>query len=119
MYKTQVTYYISEDGFNPVRSFINSLLELQRAKIFRIFHLIKEYGVYSVPRHVKKLQSTHLWEIKIVGKDNMRIIFNIPYKSTIMLLNGFIKKTKKTPMREITTAVNRLNDWTRRNPLDK
>ncbi|MBI4009160.1 type II toxin-antitoxin system RelE/ParE family toxin [Candidatus Roizmanbacteria bacterium] len=108
---TKVYYYINQKDESPVKDFIESLPETQRAKVFRIFQVIHEYGIQSIPRHVKKLQGFPLWEIRILGADNIRIIYIMTHGDTLLALHGFIKKTQKTPKREIETAINRYNEW--------
>jgi len=109
--KTKLIYYISSSGQNHVRKFIISLQKSQQAKIRRLLQLITEYGLSSILPHIKKLTGTPLWEIRILGKDNIRIIYVIPYKNTVLALHGFIKKTRKTPLKEINTALKRYQDW--------
>lgn len=104
---TTVIYYTTVQGENPISKFLDSLSGKQQAKILRIFRSIKDYGLQSVLPHVKKLTGTPLWEIRILGKDNLRIIYVIPYLKTVLVLHGFIKKTQKTPKKEIKTALNR------------
>jgi len=109
--KVRVYYYITPRGGNPVKDFLDSLSFKQQAKILRIFQYIKIYGLHSVLPHVKKLLGTPFWEIRILGKDNLRVIYVVPKKSEVLVLHGFIKKTKKTPQKEIKTAILRWSDW--------
>ena len=107
----KVTYFLSNNGGNPVKNFIDSLEFKQKIKVFHIFKLIIEYGINSVPQHIKKLTGTPLWEIRILGKDNIRILYIIPKKETILLLHGFIKKMQKTSLKEINIAIKRYHQW--------
>lgn len=111
---TKILYYVSSSGTNPVKDFIDSLEKKQKIKIFHIFKLIIEYGINSIPQHIKKLTGTSLWEIRIVGKDNIRIVYIIPKLKYVLLLHGFTKKTNKTPLKEIKIANYRCNDWRNR-----
>jgi len=61
----------------------------------------------SVIPHIKKLTGTPLWEIRILGKDNIRIFYALMSKNGIIVLHGFIKKSLKTPSREIEVALHR------------
>ena len=115
----KVIYYTTVNGVNPVKDFINSLSPNQRSKIFRIFSLIEQYGIYSVPTHVKKLTGTLFWEIRILGKDNVRILYILARRFSALVLNGFIKKSQKTPLKEIGIAANRYKDWLVRNTVDR
>lgn len=105
-----VQYYISESGENPVKDFIESLGKKQKAKIFRLFLNIEQYGLVSVLPHIKKLSGTLLWEIRILGQDNIRILYVVVDKDGILVLHGFVKKSQKTPDREITIAISRYKE---------
>ena len=109
--KTNIIYYLSPHGKNVVREFILSLQKNQQAKIRRILQLIYEYGVTSANPHLKKLPGTPLWEIRILGKDSIRILYVIPGTNSILILHGFVKKTQKTPGKELNIALTRLQDW--------
>ena len=107
----QVWYYTTAAGENPVSKFLDSLSEKQQAKILRVIHSIKDYGLNAALPHIKKLTGTPLWEIRILGKDNIRVFYVIPGKELILVLHGFIKKKQKTPIKEITIALERLGEW--------
>lgn len=106
-----VQYYISPSGENPVKKFIEFLAERQQRKIARILIYINEYGLITAIPHIRKLTGTPLWEIRILGQDNIRIFYASFLSDSILLLHGFIKKSQQTPRKEIETALNRLTDW--------
>lgn len=108
---TKVIYYTTIQGNNPTRKFIESLQESQQRKVTRILTYIKEYGLVTAIPHIKKLSSTPLWEIRILGEDNIRILYATVLIDSILLLHGFVKKSQKTPQKEINTALHRLTDW--------
>ena len=107
----KIIYYTISKEENPVKIFIDSLQIKQKAKIFRIFQYIQAYGLSSVLPHIKRLTGTPLWEIRILGRNNIRILYIAFNKDTILLLNGFVKKTPKTPPKEIDIALRRLADF--------
>lgn len=111
----KVYYYSNSKGEKPVKIFVESLSERPRAKIFRIFQIIEEYGINSIPRHVKKLEGLPLWEIRILGGQNIRVIYVIISGGNALALHGFIKKSQKTPQRETEIALNRYHDWIEKN----
>ena len=51
-----------------------------------------------------------LWEIRVLGKDNIRVLYTWRYKDTIILLHGFIKKKQKTPRKDINIAMSRYEE---------
>jgi phage-related protein len=111
---TTVAYYISSTGHNPVHDFLRSLSKQQRAKLHRILTLAEKYNLDLIYPYVRKLSGTQLWEIRIIGGDNIRIFYIAPAKNYILILHGFKKKQQKTPHREIMTAEKRLRDWRQR-----
>ena len=108
-----VYYYISPKGENPVKEFLDSLEENQQAKVLRIFQHIQEHGLQAVLPHLKKLTGTPLWEMRILGKDNIRILYIVPQGDAVLVLHGFVKKRQKTPQKEIETALQRYELWKR------
>lgn len=111
MKKITVYYYTSPKGENPVKKFLDSLSKNQQAKILRVFQYLEEYGLQTTLPHIKKLTGTPMFEIRILGRDNLRTLYVIPQKDFILVLHGFVKKTQKTPRGEIETALNRYKEW--------
>ena len=109
--RTKIYYYLSSRGNNPVRDFLDSLSIKQQVKALRIFQHLQEFGATAAIPHLKKLAGTPLWEIRILGKDNIRFLYFIPRQNYILILHGFIKKKQKAPRKEIATALKRLADW--------
>lgn len=107
----QVLYFISPNGQNPVSDFLDSLNQNQQAKLLRIIHNIEVYGLTAVIPHLKKLSNTSFWEIRILGKDNLRVIYVVPQGKYVLLLHGFNKKSQKIPQKELIIAIERYNSW--------
>jgi len=115
MDKITVIYYTSASGDNPVSDFLDRLTSPQQAKLLRIISYAEIYGLQSILPHVKKLSGTPLWEIRILGKDNIRAFYAVVRNNSIIIIHGFIKKTQKTPPREVNLALSRLKEWLRNN----
>ena len=113
MDKTEVHYYITLKGVCQVKDFIDALQKRQKAKVLRTLQVIEEYGIEAAIRHIKKLTGP-LWEIRTLGKDNIRILYVIFEKDSILLLHGFVKKSQKIPQKEIQIALARLKNWQER-----
>lgn len=111
MDRTIIYYYRNNDGNMPVKNFIESLLPQQQRKVTRVLSHIEEYGLVMAIPHIKKLTGTPLWEIRILGQDNVRVLYASVLVNSIVLLHGFIKKSQKTPIKEIDIAINRLREW--------
>lgn len=110
---TRIYFYISPSGDNPVSKFIDRLEIKTQRKISRIFAHMREFGLGNHIQNIKKLSGTNLWEIKIISQKSVRIIYAVIYKKDILLLNGFVKKTQKTPAKEIKTSELRLIEWSK------
>ena len=106
-----VYYFISPSGDNPVNQFLDSLSELQQSKVLRLLQYIRTYGLSAILPHTKKLTGTPLWEIRILGKNNIRVLYAVPQQNLVLILHGFIKKSQKTPLKEIHVALTRYEQW--------
>ena len=111
MIKKTVVIYFKTTKESPIQDFLNTLEETKQAKVLRIFKYITNYGLQSIPRHIKKVTNTPLWEIRILGKDNIRILYISKSDNLVLILHGFIKKKQKTPVKEIKIAIGRLEEW--------
>lgn len=112
---SKIYYYVSSSKQEAVSEFIDSLEKSTKEKLFRTFEHFTKYGVISAIPHTKKLIGTKLWEIKLVGKNSIRVIYAVVFRGDILIILGFIKKTQKTPQKYIKTALARLADWKGRN----
>ena len=115
----KIYYYVTSSKQEPVRDFIDSLEKINKQKLFRIFEHFKNYGVVTAIPHIKKLSGTRLWEIKLVGKNSIRVIYAVVFKNDVLILLGFMKKTQKTLLKYINTAFMRLKDWEARHGIDR
>jgi len=106
-----VYYYRTSTGDNPVSKFLNSLSERQQVKVVRMFQYLTEYGLMAILPHTKKLSGTPLWEMRILGKDSVRIIYVVPMQQSVLILHAFIKKSQKTPLKELRIALKRYEEW--------
>lgn len=107
----QVVYYESPNGDIPVKSFLDKAGPRLKTKAFRVLFQLEEYGLQTIISHIKKLSGSPLWEIRILGEDSARILFVTQLGKQILLLHAFYKKTQKTPIKEISTALIRLKEF--------
>ena len=99
-------FYESIRGEKPVEIFIKSLDESTIAKTIHSIDLLEKFGPLLRMPHVKKL-TNNIYELRIKGKQEVRILFTFN-KKEIILLHAFQKKTQKTPQKDIDTALKRL-----------
>lgn len=109
--KWEIIYYATAQGNSPIREFIQSLDVKIQNRIADILDLLEEFGTLVGPPHSKKVTGTPLWELRILGGENIRIFYVAVVGRNFLLLHGFQKKKQKTDKREIKTAINRLNDY--------
>jgi len=82
-------------------------------KIRTEIRLLEEYGLSLLSTSkVKKLAGyTNLYELRIKAGIQIRLFFAFVSPDSILILHGFIKKTNKTPLNEIKTAINRVKEF--------
>lgn len=97
----QVEFYEKEDGDIPVEKFLNSLDIKMRNKILMILNVLQERGNQLREPYSKHLEDG-IFEVRgKVGNDISRVLYFFYYNGKIIMTNGFIKKTQKTPKSEI------------------
>ncbi|HBC44905.1 MAG: hypothetical protein UX08_C0007G0068 [Candidatus Collierbacteria bacterium GW2011_GWB1_45_35] len=108
---SSVDFYLDHRNNSPVSDFLDKNKEV-KVKALIIIKNIIEFGLSTAIPHIKKLSGLPLWEIRILGKSNARILYVHKVKNQIILLHAFKKKTNKTPTKETNIALNRLKDIT-------
>lgn len=92
---------------SPVEDFLDNCASRQQVKILRALQYLKEFGLTATVPNTRKLKGTPLWELRILGRDNIRLLFAPTGKNQITILHIFLKKKQKTPPKEIETATQR------------
>ena len=82
-----------------------------RARCVHISRMIEDFGIERVREpHVKHLTGP-LWEMRMKGKDGIsRAIYVTTTGQRVVVVRVFVKKTQKTPAREIELALKRLKE---------
>lgn len=109
MNRFEVLFFTNENGKSDVAEFILSLSEVAQAKIYNQIDHLKEYGLTRHNPSIRKIVGTQLWEIRILGKNNLRLIC-ITLKHKVVILHVFDKKSQKTSKKEIQIAIRRYNE---------
>lgn len=79
-----------------------------RARLVRFAELIEQVGLDALPRDAVKHLQNKLWELRITGRDGIaRAIYVTAVGRRVVIVRVFIKKTQKTPPREIEIALAR------------
>lgn len=82
-----------------------------RASFARIVKLIEGHGLEKVREpYVKHLEGP-VWEMRMKGRDGIaRAAYVTATGKRIVIVHVFVKKTQKTPRREIQTALRRAKE---------
>jgi phage-related protein len=107
MVKHKIWLYRDIDSNSPVKNFIDKSNGNQKSKILKHLLYLSEFGVTKQNPYLKKITGTQLWESRILGKDNIRIIC-VNSKYGIAILHIFLKKRQKTHNSDIQLATKRL-----------
>ena len=105
-----VTFFMTQSGNEPVREWLRALETDYKKSIGEDIKLIQFRWPLGMPL-VRKME-TDLWEARsnLAHGSISRVFFTI-YGSQMVLLHGFIKKSQKTPKKEIDQARHRKNEW--------
>ncbi|MDR3304896.1 MAG: type II toxin-antitoxin system RelE/ParE family toxin [Clostridiales Family XIII bacterium] len=107
-------YYMLPSGEKPVETFLDGLDTKMRVKAFGSLEILAEYG-NTLREPYSKAISNGLFELRIkFAGDTTRIFYFFYVKNTIVLTNGFVKKTKKTPKQELELALKYKADYERK-----
>ena len=99
----------------PAKDFILSLDEKLRAKTLRNIRLLAKVGTALREPESSKLDDG-IFEIRTkVGTNLTRVLYFFYIGKKAVLTNGFVKKTQKTPKREIEKAKSYRDDFLKRN----
>ena len=113
-----VEMYEKTDGKVPVLEFILNLEPKQQAKIYREIDLLEKFGNELHYPHVDTIKGDKykgLWELRIELSSNIfRIFYFLPQNNDVILLHGIVKKTQKTPQKELKVALDRMKEYVRR-----
>lgn len=114
----ELELYATEDGKEPVAEFLDSLGHKMNAKLIGLMELLEEKGTelrepYSAPL------GDGIFELCCkLGSNITRVLYFFYIGKHIVVTNGFVKKTQKTPPAEIKLAKDRRKDWLRRHEQD-
>ncbi len=100
-------FYRSDTGREPVREWLKSLPAADRRIVGEDIKDVEFAWPLGLPL-VKSL-GRELWEVRssLTQGRIARVIFCV-FEGQMILLHGFIKKTQKTPPREIDLALRRM-----------
>ena len=85
-----------------------------RVRLQRVRRLIREFGFAGVPANSLRKLRGPLWEIRITGRDGIsRALYITAHDRRVVIVRVFVKKTQRTPAREIELALRRAREVSR------
>ena len=109
IHKRQWRDYETEAGTRPVKRFVSELDEADRIEVLAAMKDVRENGLVAA-RHLEG----DIYEVRASGHEKIyRILFATEghFSQVLLALEGFNKKTQKTPRPKIALAKKRLRDW--------
>ena len=111
MSKFEIIFYEKEDGTMPAQDFLDSLDDKMRAKMILTVDMLKTNGNRLREPYSKPLDDGIMELRAVVGTNISRVLYFFVVGQKVILTNGFIKKTQKTPKKEITLAKKYRDDY--------
>lgn len=107
----EVIFYDKPDGTEPAKEFILSLDVKMQAKIVKEIELLAANGT-ELREPYSKYIGDNIFELRAkVGSDISRVLYFFFVGRKVILTNGFIKKTDKTPRGEKDRAIQYRQDY--------
>lgn len=108
----QVTFYIDDEGNEPVKDFILAQSDGAIAEILHVFKLLREFNIRLGMPFVRKISKSGLRELRIKHSSDLYRIFYFTYvEQKFVLLHAILKKEAKTPESDKKIAIKRMNDY--------
>jgi phage-related protein len=108
-HRRQWRFYETRAGNKPVKAFLDDLPATEAAEIAATMKHVAEMGLEAA-RHLRG----DIWEVRVDGENRIyRVLFSAEgkFQHVLLALEGFTKKTQKTPPKTIQLAERRLSEW--------
>ena len=100
----EIEFYETSNGRHPAEEFIDKQSLKMQAKIASEIDYLKKIGINLRMPHSEKI-SGEIFQLRAQAEgDKARVLYFFVVGNKAVLTNGFIKKTNKTPPKEIETA---------------
>ena len=120
----EIEFYQNAKGDEPVKQYLGELAKkaatskdarIKLNKIIAYIDLLAEHGT-RIGEPVTKHIDGDIWELRPLRD---RVLYFFWKDDTFVLLHHFMKKTQKTPEREIEQAKRNMIDHMQRNDIDE
>ncbi len=107
----EIEFYSGKDGSEPIAEFLDSLDSKMSAKLVGLMEILEERGTELRMPYSEHLEDG-IFELRCKQGSNItRVMYFFYVGKKIVVTNGFIKKTQKTPTKELKLAKERRADW--------
>lgn len=114
-----IVFYVEDNGTCAVREFLKNLDTKTRARFGWSIEQLRVRNTQAKEPLVRHLEG-RLWELREESNTNIyRLIYFFYSGQRIVFLHGFQKDTQKTPHGEIEIALQRLENFLKREELKK
>lgn len=110
-FRCKVFTYETKRGEKPVDEFIKKQQTRGRSKIVHSIILLQDYGHMLGMPYAKAL-GNGLYELRVRGREELRVFYCFKKDRTAWLLHAFKKQTQKTPQKELDLALKRMKELT-------
>ena len=102
----KAVFFQLDSGREPVREWIKSLTQQSRKTIGEDIKTL-QFG-WPIGMPLARKLSKNIWELRSHIPAGIARTFFTVYRDKIVLLHAFVKKAKKTPIKELAIAKRRL-----------
>ena len=107
----EVVFFKTESGAVPAQEFLDNLPIKLREKTLRGLVLLQELGPQLRGEETEYIRDG-LFELRTkFGSDITRVFYFFFVGQKVVVTNGFVKKSQKTPRREIERALRYKRNW--------
>ena len=107
----EIKFYEDEQENVPVREFLDSLDIKMRQKMLRSIQALQDMGI-SLRMPLSESLGDGIFELRAkIGSNISRVMYFFIIGDSAVLTHGFIKKTQKTPARELEKAKKIRDDY--------
>lgn len=112
--KFEVVFYRRLNGTSPMDDFLSGLEPKMQAKAMKDLNALRaNANLLREPR--SKSMGKGLFELRIrQANDIVRVFYFFFFDRRIVVTNGFVKKSQKTPRAELERALKYKTDWEER-----
>ena len=105
MYK--IHFYRKSNGKKPIDKYLKEITKnddknshIRKRKLYEYMSVLEEFGLSAGEPYIKNIEGD-LWELRPIRD---RVMFLVWYDNSFIMLHHFVKKTQKTPKKEIEQA---------------